>query len=230
MKSLITIDTETTGVDVHNDRIVTLFVGKMNMKGYWEKSAHFLFNPGVEIPAGAAAVHGISTEVAQRNGRTDVGTVLNELQNIIYAECVQQDAALVVYNAPFDLTLINSEMARHGAVPKFDWFQDMLILDPLVLDKGLDKWRKGSRKLVDAAAHYKVPVEQNAHDAAADCLMAGRIAIKQLGRLHRTNVEDGDLNVMQRNMHREQQESFEKYKRRSDPSFVGQHGWPVYER
>lgn len=227
MKHLITLDTETTGVDVYNDRIVTLFVGKMNMQGYWEKSAHFLLNPGIPIPEGASAVHGISTEVAQRDGRTDISMVLSTVLSIIYRECVQEDGALVVYNAPFDLTLFNSEMARHGVAREFDW-TDIRIIDPLVLDKGLDKWRKGSRKLVAAAAHYKVPVEANAHDAAADCLMAGRIAIKQLGRLHRTNVEDGDLNVLQQEMHEEQQRSFEEYKRRNDPSFVGQHGWPVY--
>lgn len=229
MKSLITLDTETTGVDVYNDRIVTLFVGKMSMEGFWEKSLHFLLNPGIEIPAGAAAVHGISTERAQREGRTDIGAVLAILDLVIADECVKGDAGLVVYNAPFDLTLLDQEMLRHGVSPSFNW-NDIVVIDPLVLDKGLDKWRKGKRTLTAAASHYKVPVEQNAHDAAADCLMAGRIAIKQLGRLHRTNVEDGDLNVMQQNMHREQQESFAEYKRRSDPSFMPTHGWPVYER
>lgn len=53
-----------------------------------------------------------------------------------------------------------------------------VIFDPMVLDRAFDKWRKGSRKLVDLAAFYGVPVELNAHDAEADCRMVGRVAAK----------------------------------------------------
>lgn len=120
----------------------------------------------------------------------------------------RQDIPLVIMNAPFDTTLIDREMQRAypGLRPLFEGFWGVRqgeqgyvevpretpgaryvvtrpeIIDPMVLDRAFDKYRAGSRKLVDLAAHYGVPVEANAHDAEADCRMAGRIAIKILQR------------------------------------------------
>lgn len=63
----IAFDTETTGVDVGVDRIVS--AAAIEFRGGLEVSAQeWLIKVDVEIPAGASAVHGITNEVSQSQG------------------------------------------------------------------------------------------------------------------------------------------------------------------
>src|ERR1043165_3222838 len=64
---LVGFDLETTGTDPFEDRIVTAaIVGPGRMRRTW------LVNPGVPIPPGASAVHGVTDERAQAEGRPSV--------------------------------------------------------------------------------------------------------------------------------------------------------------
>ena len=64
-------DTETTGVNVTSDRLVTaalvLRPGGATPQGS-DTVRTWLADPGVSIPDGAAAVHGITTEYAREHG------------------------------------------------------------------------------------------------------------------------------------------------------------------
>ncbi|MDR0366186.1 MAG: hypothetical protein LBH68_05095, partial [Bifidobacteriaceae bacterium] len=64
MRDLVGFDTETTGVRTEADRIVTAALVCRRADGSRE-AATWLINPGVEIPAQATAVHGITTAKAQ---------------------------------------------------------------------------------------------------------------------------------------------------------------------
>ena len=64
-----TFDLETTGVDVTTARIVTASLILLDAQGNVVRRGEWLADPGVEIPAGAAAVHGITTEHAREHGR-----------------------------------------------------------------------------------------------------------------------------------------------------------------
>ena len=64
-----TFDLETTGVDVTTARIVTASLILLDPQGNVVRRGEWLADPGVEIPAGAAAVHGITTEYAREHGR-----------------------------------------------------------------------------------------------------------------------------------------------------------------
>lgn len=176
---LLTFDVESTGVDTRNDRIVTAFVGLMSATGFFIQQYHPLVNPGVEIPEGASAVHGISTAKAQAEG-IPPRQALEQLRFIIEKECVGNGVPLVAFNAPFDLTMLKHELERHGLPPiEMDRIN---VIDPMVLDKRLTPIRRGRSRLTDIAPLYGVPVEANAHDAGADCLMTGRIALQMLSR------------------------------------------------
>jgi len=218
---LVCFDTETTGVDVEKDRVVTAFVGVMDRELNWVEHGSWLINPGVPIPEEASNVHGITTEHAVQNG-AEPDTEIQAMARYIERVVVQYNAPLVIYNSPFDLTLLDRELKRNN-LPTLD-LVGVNVVDPLVFDKATDKYRKGSRKLVDTAAHYGVTVEDNAHDAGADCLMTGGVAWKLLGKATKTLAE---LHELQVGWKAEQSASFQEYLRRTkDPEAVIDGSWP----
>lgn len=128
-------------------------------------------NPGVEIPEGAAAVHGVTTEDAVRDGRPPA-EVLPEIVAVLNYELNFEDAILTAYNCPFDLTMLREEYKRHGIIPKDSTYVEDLvahvgIIDPLVIDKEVNKYRRGSRKLIDVAETHGFNLT-NAHNSTAD--------------------------------------------------------------
>ncbi|MEV5068875.1 DNA polymerase III subunit epsilon [Microbacterium sp. LMI12-1-1.1] len=231
---LVPFDTETTGTDVENDRIVQAFLGLMGPDGHWQKAQTWLINPGVPVPEGAARVHGLSTEHLQQHGNPDVRSVLEQIRSIIVAEVYDRpDVALVIYNAQFDTTILNAELRRHG-LEEIDYSR-VNVIDPLVLDKRIYKFRRGSgaRKLTAVAPIYGVPVEENAHDASADCLMAGRVALQQLRHEYLQGQTITRLQHYQRVWKAEQSADLEKWFRtkapadRRDPNLVIPRDWPI---
>lgn len=169
-------DTETTGVDTEQDRIVTCFIGVMDGDGNLIEEWSWLLNPGVDIAEGASAVHGITNEVARAEGRTDLDVAIFEIASVL-GKLDSENIPVAIYNAPYDLTLLDRELRRHCGYKEFR--PPKHIIDPLVIDKAIDKYRRGSRKLSDTAAHYDIPVG-NAHDAREDCIMTGRLALRLL--------------------------------------------------
>ncbi|MFF2485433.1 3'-5' exonuclease [Microbacterium sp. NPDC058062] len=163
-------DLETTGIDVTGDRIVTAHVGLLDASGRVVRARDWLADPGVEIPEGASAIHGISTEHARANGRP-AAEVIAELVTAVRA-LLDAGIPVVAYNAPFDFSLLKYESLRHGIAPIED---PSPVIDPLVVDKAYDRWRKGKRTLEVVAAHYAVRLDA-AHEASADAVAAGRVA------------------------------------------------------
>ncbi|MFE5409857.1 exonuclease domain-containing protein [Microbacterium sp. NPDC056569] len=163
-------DLETTGIDVTADRIVTAHVGLLDASGRVIRARDWLADPGVEIPEGASAIHGISTAHAQADGRP-AGEVVAEVVAAVRA-LLDAGIPVVAYNAPFDFSLLKYESMRHGVTPIED---PSPVIDPLVVDKAYDRWRKGKRTLEVVAAHYAVRLDA-AHEASADAVAAGRVA------------------------------------------------------
>ncbi|MER6832655.1 exonuclease domain-containing protein [Streptomyces cellulosae] len=198
-------DLETTGVDVENDRIVTACVVQCGGK-HPTQSATWLADPGIEIPEGAAKVHGITTERARAEGRPAAALV----------ECVLTGQPVVAMNASFDLTIVDREARRHGVQPLVDIVGgDLRVVDPRVLDKKIDPYRRGGRKLEDLCRTYDVRLD-GAHSADADaiaaCRVAWRIACKE-PRIGGASLEQ--LHGWQVEWARQQAESLADYFRRT---------------
>lgn len=164
-------DLETTGVDVTRDRIVTAHVGVLDETGSVIQARSWLADPGVEIPQGAQAVHGISTAHARTHGRPAPEVVAEVCAAL--SELFAAGTPVVAYNAPYDFSLLRYEAARHSVPPIED---PAPVIDPLVLDKAFDTYRRGKRTLSVVAEHYRVVLE-GAHEAAADAVAAGRVAL-----------------------------------------------------
>lgn len=163
-------DLETTGVDVRSDRIVTAHVGLLDGAGRVIRSRDWLADPGIEIPEGATAVHGVTTAQARATGRP-ASEVVVEIVSALQA-LFDAGIPVVAYNAAFDFSLLAHEAERHGADAIVN---PSPVIDPLVIDKRYDRYRRGKRTLDVVAAHYAVPLDA-AHEAAADAVAAGRVA------------------------------------------------------
>jgi DNA polymerase III subunit epsilon len=214
-------DLETTGVDVETARIVTAHVGLIDMTGRSIVEGTWLADPGVEIPAGAAAVHGITTEHAQAEGRP-AAEVVAEIVAAIEA-VFARGIPLVIYNAPYDLTVLDRESKRHGiASPVIG-----NVVDPLVIDKAVDRFRKGKRTLEVASELYGVTLD-DAHDAGADAIAAGRVAQAIAAKYpDEVGVSADELHRKQVGWCAEQAASFQEYMRsKRDPSFTADGRWP----
>ncbi|WIE81180.1 exonuclease domain-containing protein [Curtobacterium sp. MCSS17_016] len=164
-------DTETTGVDVENDRIVTAYIGVMDRSGALIEKFEWLIDPGIPIPEGAAAVHGVTTEKAQADGVPALAGVTGIVTKL--RELVGRGVPIVAFNGRYDMTITDREARRHGIEPLLHFH----LIDPFVIDKQQDPYRKGKRKLTDVARHYGYELE-NAHTADADAIMAGLVAWK----------------------------------------------------
>jgi DNA polymerase-3 subunit epsilon len=224
--TLAVFDLETTGVDTENDRIVSAHVGVIDASGDVIEQYDWLADPGIEIPAGAAAVHGISTERAREEGRP-AGQVVVEILDVL-ADVLDRGLPVTIYNAPYDLTLLNREARRHGVLPLDG---PAPIVDPLIIDKTFDRYRRGKRTLTATALHYGVELLA-AHDAGADAVAAGRIA-QALGRTFADQlaIEPHELHERQVRWAYASSRGFEDYMRREkDPAFTTRHTWPEHPR
>ncbi|MCW3040772.1 MAG: Exonuclease RNase and polymerase [Solirubrobacterales bacterium] len=181
-RRLAAFDIETTGVDPESDRIVTAAISLVG-GGRPTESHAWLVNPGVEIPAGASAVHGISTEHARTHGGCPPDAV--EAITALLAGQLRAGVPVIAFNARFDLTTLDREARRHGVCPLVDRVggaAGMLVVDPHVLDKHYDRYRKGKRTLGAVCETYRVPLT-DAHAADADALAAARVAYRLAQRL-----------------------------------------------
>lgn len=214
-------DLETTGIDTDTSRIVSAYVGVIDAEGQ-PKGVSWLADPGVEIPAGASAVHGITTERARAEGRP-AQEVVAEITAVIRA-LLDQGVPLVVYNAAYDITLLHQECLRYDIPPLAD---PTPVVDPLVIDRAMDRYRKGKRTLEAAAEFYGVEL-MDAHDAEADAVAAGRVA-QAIARKYADTLGD-DVTMVHTNQvtwASESAASFQEYMRRTkDPDFVSDGAWP----
>ncbi|MFF7096358.1 exonuclease domain-containing protein [Streptomyces rubradiris] len=222
-------DLETTGVSPERDRIVTACVVQCG-GGQPVALATWMADPGVEIPEQAAAVHGITTERARKEGRP-APEVIEQVVTALTAAVVA-GIPVVAMNAAYDLTMLDREARRHGVQPLADTVgPDLRVVDPYVMDKHVDPYRRGKRTLTDLCRHYQVPLD-GAHDAAADALAACRVA----WRIASTHGDIGNasldqLHEMQVGWAREQAESLADYFRRTpgkeDRAATVRGDWPL---
>ena len=169
---MASLDFETTGIDPHHDRVLSyalLDESGVEITG--------LVNPGVPIPPASAEVHGITEAMLAEAPSSAEGltVVVDWVQSL-----VERQVALVVFNATYDLTMLHAEATRLGLAQP-DWSR-LLVVDPFVVDWGIERGSLGQRRLIDVAAYYGVRLD-NAHDATCDARAARDVAI-ELGARH----------------------------------------------
>ncbi len=218
---MLVFDTETTGVDVNADRIVTATVASI-VPGQPVAAITWLINPLIPIPAGATAVHGITDHQAQAEGEFPAKAIAQIADNL--GRAAGEGIPVVAFNAAFDFSMLDRECRRHG-VPMPTPF----VIDPFVIDKVMDKWRKGSRTLTATCEHYKVALN-GAHDATEDALAAGRVAWRMAERWPRElQIPLDDLHTKQACWRDAWAVEFQEYLRtkKGETEAVVNGEWPV---
>ncbi|MFF7365658.1 exonuclease domain-containing protein [Streptomyces sp. NPDC008125] len=249
---LVAFDLETTGVDVEADRIVTAAV--IGIAGDTAAPYEWLADPGVEIPAGASEVHGITTEHARQHGEP-AHDVVDQVAEAL-AVRVRLGDPIVGHNVTFDLTLLDRECRRHDVEPLLDRLGEapLRVLDTRVLDQHCMPYRKrpsetqGARQLITLAQVYDLPWDESeAHGCAYDALMSARV-LYRIGTLAHTPPEqwpnsirtarrlrfrqlDGldldGLHAAQIEWAAAQAAGLQTYFRKSDPTAVVDGTWPL---
>jgi DNA polymerase-3 subunit epsilon len=250
---LLAFDSETTGVDIESDRIVTvaaILVGG----GQGRESRNWLSDvDGIEIPEAATAIHHISTEHARSNGVPAKEVVENVVT--VLGESIAAGTAIVGHNVVYDLSILDREARRHlgcGLGDAFD-ITRMRVIDTSVLDKHVLPRRRrvsptqGPRQLITLAQVYSLGWDEAAaHGSAYDALMSARIAYRigslvQMPRSERPEFELGryqqfdqlkgldldGLHQAQIGWAAEQAAGLESYFRQKDPGAYVERAWPL---
>lgn len=220
-KRICVFDLETTGLDLKTARVVTACVGIIGLDGEFETPvAEWLINPGIEIPEVAASVHGITTEIAQASGM-EPGQGIAEI-NLALSKAMASGIPLLAFNAPYDFSILHFESLRYGLEP----LDPKGVIDPLVLDRKLNKFRKGKRNLGILCEEFGVKLK-DAHNSTADAIAAGKLAQAMARKFPELNLELEELHNLQIAWSEEQNLDFAKFMRTRNPEYQPEIGWPM---
>ena len=218
-RPICAFDLETTGRDPLSARIVTACV--VTLDGDRTQVRNWIVDPGVDIPEGAIAVHGISTAHAREHGQDYLSGYL-EIRKAL-TDAWAAGYAVVAFNAAYDLTVLDAEGRRLGLPPLDDYG---LVLDPYVIDREVDRYRRGKRTLGALCEHYGIDLRA-AHEAEADALAAAELA-RLLPRHFPHLAELDDMMTSQAAWHADRQRDLVEYLERQGRDASDVDGrWPI---
>ncbi|MEV7466167.1 3'-5' exonuclease [Streptomyces kronopolitis] len=204
---LVGFDLETTSPDPLTARIVTACVVRCGGGQPVESRSWLTDVDGEEIPEGAAAIHGVSTDRARAEG-VDLRAAVEEILD----------------------ALLDREAQRYGMTPLDQRRGEIRVVDPYVIDKQIDRYRKGKRTLTHLCQHYCVELG-DAHSADADAIAACRVVWRQ-GTLHEhlAGMSLDELHQAQIGWAAEQAASLQARFRETDADAVVEGAWPIIPR
>lgn len=163
------VDTETTGLEVNTDRIVSFGgVCAHGTRLFKSRMIDDLIDPGVPIPPVSTAIHGITDEMVE--GARSFPEVYADFQRMA------RGRVIVGHNIPFDLTIIRQECARHGR----PW-EDLVFIDTMRLASLLNP-TLGQFDLETLADIYHIDVHGR-HTALGDAMVTAELFFRMMPRL-----------------------------------------------
>jgi DNA polymerase-3 subunit epsilon len=220
--ALLGFDLETTGIDPCSDLPVQVAL-VLAEPGRLLSSDVFIVDPGREIPPGAEAIHGISTERARREGRS-LAEAAHTLRSALQ-DAEDRGVPVVAMNASFDLTIAAALFDAFSHAPA-SW---SMVVDPLVIDRKVDQYRSGKRRLDALCVTYGIELH-NAHDAGGDAeatIELARVIGKRFPEIGALDARE--LTVLEVQWHREWATSYDAWRRESGKPGLSpeEFAWPL---
>jgi DNA polymerase-3 subunit epsilon len=223
---LLSFDLETTGLDRFSDVPVSLALLRLRRGLVFERTVE-LVNPGRPIPEEATAIHGITNDAARRDGLPLPAAI--ELVAATLVDASRRGVPVVGVKLDYDLTMVDvlcRALDGRGLAAR-GWTGP--VLDALVLDRHVDRFRKGRRTLVDLCELYGVTIGQ-AHSADCDAAAAAGVLLSMAGRYEElSGASLNELHLGQVEYHREWVASYDEWRRSGglEPLDVREASWPV---
>lgn len=196
------IDTETTGLNWNEDRVIQIGLSYFSDGQYLGGHAEII-DSGHPSCQEAIDTHHITDEMQRLLGvrPTDIFPLIR--QNLMHP------GFLVIMNAPFDLNFLLAELDRMAYNP----IEIGHVIDPLVIDRFYSKNRipslaRGKRTLKAMSERYGIN-DYPLHDAGHDSRRVGELAIRMAqnhGQLGRTPLSE--LMKKQRTWHKQWSDDF----------------------
>src|SRR5712692_9235106 len=165
----IVLDTETTGLDpFQGHRLVEIGCIELVNRIPSGQSFHRYLNPERDVPAEAAAIHGLSSEFLK--DKPFFAEIVDDLVAFI------GDAPLVAHNALFDLAFLNAELERVGKtlVPR------ERLVDTLLLARR--KYPGAPNRLDDLCTRYGIDNSRRTkHGALLDAELLAEVYLELIG-------------------------------------------------
>src|SRR6056300_952791 len=147
-------------------RAVSLSAARFSSKGRLVDTFDAMIIPAdFDISPGSVAIHGITEEMAKSKGRPFL-QVFTDFMTFIGP----RSKTLIAHNAKFDVSVLRSEMLRHGI--------DLSLIEDLNFRCTLELYRERFLKPIRLGVLYEeIFGEQfeNAHNSLADCIACGRV-------------------------------------------------------
>lgn len=165
----IIFDTETTGLDNREDRVIEIGGVELENQFPTGRTLHIFVNPGSrKVHPDALAIHGITDEFLK--DKPPFADVVEEILEFF------GDARWVAHNATFDMGFINAEFARLGMPP----IANDRVTDTLALARR--KNPMGPNSLDALCRRYGIDNSHRAkHGALLDSELLAEVYIEMLG-------------------------------------------------
>lgn len=162
----IVFDTETTGTDIRDAKIVQIATSKIeNGKVIKEANVNQLINPEIPIPLEATAVHGITDSMVK-----DAPTMKDYIEGFLKNTINKENGVIVAYNSKYDIPLLNREVREYNVETNKQLKERQMakVLDPFILIQRIHPFI-GTKKKLGVQYNWLFCKEmENAHDAMAD--------------------------------------------------------------
>ena len=165
----VILDTETTGLDTVNDRIIEVGCVELIDEIPSGKTFHSYYNPGkIFISKEAENIHGLNNEFLKDFKLFD--DTAQELLTFL------DNSQIIIHNAAFDLAMINNSLKRLN----LEKIKEENVLCTLVMAR---KMFPGSKVNLNALCkRFNVSIEgREKHDAMIDCLLLTKVYIEWIG-------------------------------------------------
>ena len=186
MRKLV-LDTETSGLNPENDRIIELACVEMVNESPTGEKYHRYYNPGdIIISNEAEQIHGLNNKFLRK-----FPTFEKSAQEFLdYIE----DSQLIIHNASFDLSMINASLKRIGK----EIIHPKRAVCTLEMSK---KMFPGSKNNLNALCRrFNISLEnREKHGALTDCYLLLDVYIELLGgKQERLNLSQSQLSITEK--------------------------------